>query len=252
MTANALNFNLLRDQLRAEFGDAGETFDVVIVAAMVAAGCDELRRFMEEVVRGAELDTTGRENIEPLMSVEDPRKLFLARLERLREVVLQTHIACGWPRVIDALTTLRAVLDRNTQRELATELAPSRDDAALANWKEAGSARFALVYDDQTVLVRTILRRGSPALEQAIVCGVYGAIMSDDSLISLRTREMALLAALRVAGAHTQLPGHTRAAHRLGVTQVQVDAIFAVASEIQKCVALQTYNKLFPEEVPSC
>jgi hypothetical protein len=90
------------------------------------------------------------------------------------------------------------------------------------------------VYDDKANTVRAVLRRGAPALENAVLVCTYGYVMSDESILALQHRELALLGALRVTHAQAQAASHTAAVQRLfSVTPAQTDAIARAA----RCVS---------------
>ena len=86
----------------------------------------------------------------------------------------------------------------------------------MSDWMERGSKRFAVVYGDQTAVVRAALRRGSASLEQYTLACVYGCTLAgDDTTLCAAWREVALLAALSATTADRQRDCHARAAERL-------------------------------------
>ena len=95
---------------------------------------------------------------------------------------------------------------------------------------------FAQVYDDKASVVRTVLRRAAPSLEQVALNNAYGCVLGEAS-VPLLARELALVAALRVDDAERQAVGHERAALRLGATDEQLVQIRRVARllKLRRC-----------------
>jgi alkylhydroperoxidase/carboxymuconolactone decarboxylase family protein YurZ len=173
---------------------------------------------------------------------------IVAKLEQLREAVFTCHIVCGWPRTIDALSAFRDAIGAELAARLAGHVPLSRassSDATVAQWFERGVRRFELVYGEKTNTVRAVLRRGAPSQEQLVLASSYGAVMSDDDVLSLEQRELTLLAALRVGDAMAQFASHAAAVQRLySVTERQLDALQQTAIAALRALVARQQAKL--------
>jgi hypothetical protein len=160
---------------------------IVVSALTSVGGVDELKHYIEQF-------------LVPNIDASDDTESLAIYLECIREIVFQTHIAVGWPKVIDALTQLRASLPRQHAKLLGNALpawraattSKSDNDIAVGTYRAAGDATFAAVYGDKTNVVRAVLRRGSPSLESTILTATYGIVLSDNSLLDLKYRELGL------------------------------------------------------------
>ena len=164
---------------------------------------------------------------------------------------------CGWPRTIDALSAFRDSIGAEHAAKLASTVPTSRASSSdttgstnasattVAQWFERGARRFELVYGEKTHTVRAVLRRGAPSQEQLVLASSYGAVMSDDDVLSLEQRELTLLAALRVGDATAQFASHAAAVQRLfGVTQLQLDALQRTAIAALRALIARQQAKL--------
>ena len=57
-------------------------------------------------------------------------------------------------------------------------------------FKNCGEETFAKVYKDKANVVRAVLRRGLPALENTIMISTYGMVLSDNQHLKLELREL--------------------------------------------------------------
>lgn len=115
----------------------------------------------------------------------------------------------------------------------------------MSKWQERGASTFGAVYGERANTVRAVLRRGAPSLEQLVLLCTYGAVMSDDSVITLEQRELALLGALRVIDADAQAASHCAAVQRLfGTTSSQLTAIQNLARTLALEQAMKQIDKL--------
>lgn len=168
----------------------------------------------------------------------------MRKLEQLRESVFTTHVACGWPRTIDAMNAFREAIGStniDVANALSTKLPDVRSVENMSKWQERGISTFDAVYGERANNVRAVLRRGSPSLEQVVVVCTYGCVMSDDSVLTLEQRELAVLGALRVIDAEVQAAGHAAALQRLfGTSAAQLAAI----QNLARSLAIEQATKL--------
>lgn len=153
------------------------------------------------------------------------------------------HVACGWPKTIDALSAFREAIGTNVDvvNALSNKLPDTRSVESMSKWQEHGMNTFSAVYGERANTVRAVLRRGAPSLEQSVLVCTYGCVMSDDSVITLEQRELALLGALRVVDADAQAASHSAAVQRLfGTTAAQLTAI----QNLSRTLAIEQATKL--------
>lgn len=135
-----------------------------------------------------------------------------------REVALQAHLFCGFPRTLAALEVLARAgglgpvpLDEPLGREPATTTEPR------------GAALFDRIYAEASGPVRASLAAYHPDLAHWIADHAYGRVLSRPGL-DAGTRELCAVAALAITGHERQLAGHARGAVRCGASAADVAA----------------------------
>jgi len=139
-----------------------------------------------------------------------------------REVVLQTHLFAGFPRVVEACGVLAAHGGLGVPEE--AELEDAADPAA-------GRALFDAIYGDQSAEVRAALRSFHPLLERWVAEHAYARGLARGGLAADR-RELCAVAALAVLGSERQLAAHARGAVRLGAPRDDVEATLTVIADL--------------------
>jgi 4-carboxymuconolactone decarboxylase len=136
-----------------------------------------------------------------------------------REVVIQCHLFCGFPRTIAALDHLRSA-----GVPPGTDAAPPAAPGSPA----AGSELFDRIYGESAPEVRAHLRSLDPDLAELVAEHAYGAVLSRGGL-DARARELLAVVMLAATGHDRQLASHVRGAVRCGATPTEIsDALDAV------------------------
>ncbi len=130
-----------------------------------------------------------------------------------REVVLQSHLFAGFPRVVEACGVLAEEGGLGTLEP--DERAPARPRVL------EGRALFERIYAEQTGAVRAALAASHPALARWIEEHAYGSVLARPGLAPDR-RELCAVAALASQGQDRQLASHARGAVRLGASADEV------------------------------
>lgn len=141
-----------------------------------------------------------------------------------REAVLQAHLFCGFPRVVEAFGVLQA----------AGGLGAPAPDEILAepDRPERGAALFDTIYAERADDVRATLEAGHPDFARWIAGHAYGRVLTRPGLAA-RERELCAVASLAALGQDRQLASHVRGALRCGATR---DEVFAVLDAVRALV----------------
>ena len=169
-----------------------------------------------------------------------PKHLHAAALE----VLLQTHLMVGFPRVINALQVVRE----------HPSLAPDPGNASLScqeqqhSWRGAGEALLQRIYGGASKAgrLRQNMRHLHPHLELWMVEHGYGRVLSRSPYQGLcgRLRELCVVASLAGQNVPPQLISHLLGAVRLGATLQQcrevLDQTYLVWGDVaqQQCDAV--------------
>lgn len=136
------------------------------------------------------------------------------------EVLLQSILFLGYPRALTALERWRRI------EPAAAAGGPQTTDeaggAADGSRAERGERVLAAVYGAQAARVRETVGGLHPDAGRWMVEDGYGRVLARPGL-SLRDRELAIVAQLAVLGTHAQLYSHLRGALRCGATPDQVE-----------------------------
>ncbi len=136
-----------------------------------------------------------------------------------KEVLLQCHLFCGFPRTIAALDHLRGA---GIPPGVGSDPTPAPGSPA------AGSALFERIYGEGAEGVRDHLQSLDPDLAELVAKHAYGTVLSRGGL-DAPARELLAVVMLAATGHDRQLASHVRGAVRCGATPAQVsDALDAV------------------------
>ncbi len=130
-----------------------------------------------------------------------------------REMVLQTHLFAGFPRVVEASEVIAKAGGLGTPGPEELE--------EHGDLPGQGAALFGSIYAGQTERVRQTLKDYHPTLESWIIGHAYGRVLSRPGLGADR-RELAAVACLVALGQERQLASHVRGAARVGATKEEV------------------------------
>lgn len=163
-------------------------------AALAAGGSDQVERALEVAAAEGE----GRE---------------------VEEAILQSHLFLGYPAALNALAAWRRISGR--------EADPPADDDHL--WAARGREVCQAVYGGQYDGLRANVRRLHPDMERWMVEEGYGKVLGRPGL-SLRDRELCIVALLAVLDVPRQLHSHLRGALNVGADPGEVEEALAVAA----------------------
>lgn len=146
-----------------------------------------------------------------------------------KEVLVQLYAYAGFPRSLNALTTLMGLLKEREARGIRD--ATGREASPLP----ADKSSLELGTENQTKLsgkpVTGELYTFAPLADQFLKAHLFGDIFGRD-VLDFQTRELATVAALAsLGGVNSQLSSHYTLAMNTGVTKEQLQGIIAVIGE---------------------
>lgn len=158
-------------------------------------------------------------------------------LNEIREVLVQMYAYCGFPRSLNALSSLMEL-----SKERAARGINDREGAEAGAPPAGRSIEFGT--ENQTKLcgapVKGELFQFAPAIDEFLKAHLFGDIFGRDNL-DWKTRELATIAALAsMKGTESQLNSHIRIGKYNGLTDEQVDAILNISG-------LRRKGRPFPE-----
>jgi 4-carboxymuconolactone decarboxylase len=174
--------------------------------------------------------------------------LYRAALERgvpyraLSEIVLQTHLFAGYPRAINALTTLVAVADlTGTPKSILTETTIGEDPA-----NERGEALCRTIYGDGYDRLRRYMQSLHPDFDSWMVRFGYGRVLARPGLPA-STRELAAVSALVVLDVPRQIRSHLHGARRVGASDDAIRECLHDSSLVASPEAVATAGRIWNE-----
>jgi 4-carboxymuconolactone decarboxylase len=169
-----------------------------------------------------------RREIETCADAADPNSV--------EEIILQSYLFAGFPRALNAARLWRTATD---------EKAPSNPDAAgtLEEWRTRGEQTCAVVYGDAYERLRSNIRALHPALDEWMIVEGYGKVLSRPGL-SLKLRELAIVAACAATRQQRQLHSHLHGALNAGARPEEVEATLRALTEIVPATAITSYRAL--------
>jgi 4-carboxymuconolactone decarboxylase len=164
---------------------------LIRLSAVIAAGGEgEVRNALQECQAGADPD-------------------------KVEEVILQSHLFCGFPRALNAAREWRRV---------SRTPAPGSggENLADAEWQRRGERTCAVVYGESYERLRENIRALHPALDDWMIIEGYGRVLSRPQL-NLRTRELCIVAACAASRQERQLHSHLHGALNAGASEGELD-----------------------------
>ena len=141
----------------------------------------------------------------------------------VEELLLQSHLFCGFPRALNATREWRRVSQR-----LAPDSDEAEDVGLAEEWRARGEQTCALVYGSMYERLRLNVRDLHPALDTWMVVDGYGKVLGRPGL-DLQRRELCIVSACAAMGQDRQLHSHLRGALNVGV---EPDALAATLQAI--------------------
>lgn len=154
------------------------------------------------------------------------------------EVILQSYLFAGFPRALNAARSWRA---------LSGAPAPASDKSAElrndSDWIERGEVTCRIVYGESYDLLRENIRALHPALDAWMITDGYGKVLSRPQL-SLRVRELCIVAACAAAGQQRQLHSHLHGALNSGATREEVSSTLDSLEDLVSSANLSRFRGL--------
>jgi 4-carboxymuconolactone decarboxylase len=144
----------------------------------------------------------------------------------VEELLLQSLLMVGYPRVLIAFTVWRRV-----GRVMAPLTDPDSDYSHLAEWTTRGAATCETVYGANYDRLRENVKDLHPALDAWMIIEGYGRTMGRPGLDLLR-RELCTVVQTAVMEAPRQLHSHLRGALNAGASFGQVEAVLSVVNPL--------------------
>ena len=161
----------------------------------------------------------------------------------VEEIILQSFLFAGFPRVLNAARAWRAVSGRPAP---AVDVEGSVDDFGL--WRKRGEATCAIIYGDSYEKLRQNIRELHPALDEWMIVDGYGRVLSRPG-VSLRARELCVVAACATTGQQRQLHSHLRGALNAGASAGELGMVFDALSDLIARDDLGRYRQLLQKVV---
>lgn len=149
-----------------------------------------------------------------------------APAEDVREAVLQSYLFVGYPRVINALATLREVAGADASTG-PPDLRLAADEPG--SWEEQGQALCGRIYGPRYAKLLETMVRLSPDLPRWMVLEGYGKVLSRPHL-DTKTRELVAVGSLVPLQVPEQLRAHSRGALNVGASPDEVRHALRVAA----------------------
>lgn len=145
----------------------------------------------------------------------------------VEELLLQSLLMVGWPRVLEA-----AAEWRQRSGVAAPDADPDADYTRVADWLARGERTCRTIYGGNYARLRRNVRALHPALEQWMVVEGYGRTLGRPGL-ALWRRELCTVAQCAVQGVMTQLHSHLRGAFHAGAGRPALMAALGAAEPWQ-------------------
>ena len=161
----------------------------------------------------------------------------------VEEIILQSYLFAGFPRALNAARAWRATSGRSAP---ADDAEASVEDLEL--WRKRGEETCAIVYGDNYEKLRQNIRDLHPALDDWMIVDGYGRVLSRPG-VSLRARELCVVAACATTGQQRQLHSHLRGALNAGAPPGEVAAVLDALSDLISRDDLGRYRQLLQKVV---
>ena len=144
------------------------------------------------------------------LAIERGRQCDIGRSE-FYEVVLQSYLFLGFPRMLSAAEHLESVLPNGTKGSQAPP--PADDD--IARWRRRGAELCRRIYGETFPLLKDKVQPIAPEIFDWMIFEGYGKVLSRPGL-DMISRELCIVAFLMVENRPVQLHSHMRGALNVG------------------------------------
>lgn len=132
--------------------------------------------------------------------------------EQFYEIVLQSYLFLGFPRMLIAADTLNTALPSEPCQSMLGAVTPEESN----DWFDRGQALYRKVYGDAWELLRRRVEAMAPEVFRWMVFEGYGKVLSRSGL-DMCDRELSIIAFLMMENRPKQLHSHIRGALNVGV-----------------------------------
>ncbi len=151
-------------------------------------------------------------------------------INEIKEVILQMSGYSGFPSTINAMNTLKEVLQDRQEQGIQDDIGKAASAAVNTNRLKLGEQELSKLDSLQVKRLRDTYDDFSPQLVQFILEYGYGDIHSRDNL-GTKHRQIATIAALTALGnAQAQLKFHINAGMNIGLTKENIENIMLLMS----------------------
>ena len=169
---------------------------------------------------------TGEENL--VAQAAESAQLHGVKAQQLYEVVLQSYLFLGFPRMLIAAEGLNRVAAVALER--ASLDAPSGTE--VENWFERGTSLCKRVYEETYTRLKDRVESMAPEVFQWMILEGYGKVLSRPGLDSI-TRELCIVSCLIMENRPAQLYSHMRGALNVGAS---TELLLAVIEDLGAAV----------------
>ncbi|WP_342089231.1 carboxymuconolactone decarboxylase family protein [Dyadobacter sp. OTU695] len=163
-------------------------------------------------------------------------------VNEIKEALVQLYAYCGFPRSLNAINTLMAVLDERENRGIKdAEGKEATPVAAPADKYEAGKITLRQLTGNEETGPQTGVNAFAPVIDAFLKEHLFADIFSRD-VLNYRQREFVTISALAaMSGVEPQLQAHIGMGKNTGITDGQLAEI---ADLIDKCLGRMQANTL--------
>lgn len=146
-------------------------------------------------------------------------------INEFKEVLVQSYAYTGFPRALNALSTLMQIVDDRGHKDTQGKEPTAKPQGTALEYGTANQTK--LVGRE----VKGKLFDFAPAIDEYLKAHLFGDIFARDN-IDWQTREIATIAMLAVRdGVQSQLDAHINIGKHNGLTEAQVEEILEIASK---------------------
>jgi 4-carboxymuconolactone decarboxylase len=157
--------------------------------------------------------------------------------DSLYEVVLQSYLFLGFPRMLGAGEILHEVWPKTISDPTA------ESNLGIHSWRQRGEQLYAKVYGDNAARLRDRVASFAPEILDWMLVEGYGKVLSRPQL-DLVSRELSIVAFLIVDNRPKQLMSHLRGATRVGATNDQILEVVNDLAEVAGSGYAETQSML--------
>ncbi len=133
------------------------------------------------------------------------------------EIVLQSYLFLGFPRMLEAADHLSGEFPLRNQEPIPAAV----DSEEVSNWVDRGLDLCKAVYDSSFDLLRRRVESFAPEIFRWMVLEGYGKVLSRPG-VNIIDRELAIIACLMMENRERQLHSHIRGARNVGADETLI------------------------------